>query len=252
MLASNMPSWPDAVRMMPEIVLIAIGTMLMVLEPTLPKGRKSRCGYLALGGLVVALGATFALAGAPEATAFNGMVVLDGFTTFFRAIVIVVGLLTVLCSIDYIERERPGSAEYYRAAAVLDRWPVPDGGVGRADHGLHRPGDLLDRQLRAGRLPAAQRRATTSPPLSTSCSVRSPPAFLLYGVAWIYGATGSTNLTAIREALAGANIDTPFLAVGASAALIFVGLAFKVSAAPFQVWAADVYEGAPAPGDGVS
>ncbi len=70
--------------------------------------------------------------------------------------------------------------------------------------------------------------------------------FLLYGIAWIYGITGSTNLVEIRRALL---IDPgPSLVLtGAAAALMFVGFGFKISAAPFQVWAPDVYQGAPAP-----
>jgi NADH-quinone oxidoreductase subunit N len=73
-------------------------------------------------------------------------------------------------------------------------------------------------------------------------------AFLLYGIALIYGATGATNLVAIRHALLNnADMESAGLLVGASAALLFVGFAFKVSAAPFQIWAPDVYQGAPAP-----
>jgi NADH-quinone oxidoreductase subunit N len=71
-------------------------------------------------------------------------------------------------------------------------------------------------------------------------------AFLLYGIAWIYGATGTTNLSEIQRALGFAG-GTPVGLVGVSAALIFVGLAFKISAVPFQAWAPDVYQGAPAP-----
>jgi NADH-quinone oxidoreductase subunit N len=70
-------------------------------------------------------------------------------------------------------------------------------------------------------------------------------AFLLYGVAWIYGITGSTNLVEIRRVLTDGNMGSMSL-VGVSAALMFVGFAFKISAAPFQVWAPDVYQGAPA------
>src|SRR5574341_570122 len=72
-------------------------------------------------------------------------------------------------------------------------------------------------------------------------------AFLLYGVALIYGATGSTNLAEIRRALSSTEVLPPPLLVAAAAALMFVGFAFKISAAPFQVWAPDVYQGAPTP-----
>ena len=72
--------------------------------------------------------------------------------------------------------------------------------------------------------------------------------FLLYGVAIIYGLTGSTQLPAIRGAMN--TPDTSLMVAGVAAALMFVGLCFKISAAPFQIWAPDVYQGAPAPVSG--
>ncbi|MBV9268630.1 MAG: NADH-quinone oxidoreductase subunit N, partial [Acidobacteriaceae bacterium] len=68
-------------------------------------------------------------------------------------------------------------------------------------------------------------------------------AFLLYGIAWVYGLTGSTNLDNIQTALS----QRPNIMAGLAASLIFVGLAFKVSVAPFQIWTPDVYQGAAAP-----
>src|SRR5204863_10150254 len=69
-----------------------------------------------------------------------------------------------------------------------------------------------------------------------------------YVVSLLYGSTNTVNLTAVRYAIARQSPTAPdptFIAV--AAALIFVGLAFKVSAAPFQIWAPDVYQGAPTP-----
>jgi len=71
-------------------------------------------------------------------------------------------------------------------------------------------------------------------------------AFFLYGVALMFGATGSTNIDAISHALRSSNAPVPLLAYVATA-LMFVGLGFKVAAVPFHVWTPDVYEGAPAP-----
>jgi NADH-quinone oxidoreductase subunit N len=71
-------------------------------------------------------------------------------------------------------------------------------------------------------------------------------AFFLYGVAMVYGATGNINLSLARAVISSPTAPEPIF-VGLAAALIFVGLAFKVSAAPFQVWAPDVYQGAPTP-----
>jgi NADH-quinone oxidoreductase subunit N len=72
-------------------------------------------------------------------------------------------------------------------------------------------------------------------------------AFMLYGVAWIYGLTGSTNLDAVRRAILGGAQDQSGSMLIIATILIFVGFAFKISAAPFHIWAPDVYQGAPAP-----
>jgi NADH-quinone oxidoreductase subunit N len=70
--------------------------------------------------------------------------------------------------------------------------------------------------------------------------------FLLYGIALVYGATGTTNLTVIGERIAMYDLaKTPMLLVGI--ALLLIGFAFKIAAAPFHMWAPDVYEGAPTP-----
>jgi NADH-quinone oxidoreductase subunit N len=71
-------------------------------------------------------------------------------------------------------------------------------------------------------------------------------AFLLYGIALVYGATGSTNLAAIGGRIASLSLgDSPMLLIGI--ALLLVGFGFKLAAAPFHMWAPDVYEGAPTP-----
>src|SRR5689334_21853437 len=69
-------------------------------------------------------------------------------------------------------------------------------------------------------------------------------AFFLYGVALMFGATGSTSIAVIGEKLAAGNSS---LLIYAGVALMFVGLGFKVAAAPFHIWTPDVYEGAPSP-----
>src|ERR687898_1088140 len=70
--------------------------------------------------------------------------------------------------------------------------------------------------------------------------------FLLYGIALIYGATGSTNLNLIAEYLAKQPSEWPLYLVGGGF-LLLIGFAFKVGAAPFHFWVPDVYDGAPTP-----
>ena len=70
-------------------------------------------------------------------------------------------------------------------------------------------------------------------------------AFLVYGIAWIFGATGQTNLQRITEALANPNTDHSAALLGV--VLVLVALGFKIAAVPFQIWVPDVYQGAPTP-----
>jgi len=72
-------------------------------------------------------------------------------------------------------------------------------------------------------------------------------AFFLYGVAWLWGATGTTSLSEVRRLILDPASGVSQTMVAAAAGMLLVGLAFKVSAAPFQMWAPDVYHGAPAP-----
>jgi len=70
--------------------------------------------------------------------------------------------------------------------------------------------------------------------------------FFVYGITWIFGVTGQTNLALVGEALRGLPRSANTAALFAMA-LLFVGLGFKIAAAPFQLWAPDVYQGAPTP-----
>jgi NADH-quinone oxidoreductase subunit N len=70
-------------------------------------------------------------------------------------------------------------------------------------------------------------------------------AFLVYGITWIFGVTGETNLQRITAAFAGGRIDNQAATFGA--VLVLVGLGFKIAAVPFQIWVPDVYQGAPTP-----
>ena len=245
MPADLMPPLADLYRILPEIVLTVAGTLVMVLEPLLRDGRKKVLGYIALAGLLAALWAT-AAAHAQAGLAFRGMIVVDGFATFFRALVLVVGLLTVLCSLQYIQRERPESGEYY----ALLLYSLAGQCLMAASNefimifiGLEI--SSIASYVLAGYLRTDRRNAEAAIKYFLLGSFAT--AFLLYGIAWIFGVTGTTGLGGVREALLNRADAPPAVLVGLSVALVFVGFAFKVSAAPFQAWAPDVYQGAPAP-----
>jgi NADH-quinone oxidoreductase subunit N len=245
MPANLMPSAEDLVRVLPEILLAAAGIAAMALEPVLRPERKRLLGWLALGALLAALWGT-AVANLFPGPAFRAMIVVDGFATFFRALVIAVGALAVLCSLHYLERERADSGEYYALllfSVVGQSLMAASGELIMIFIGLEI--SSISTYVLAGYLRDDPRNNESAIKYFLLGSFAT--AFLLYGIAWIYGITGSTDLAEIRRILSSAELAPSGALVGVSAALMFVGFAFKVSAAPFQVWAPDVYQGAPAP-----
>ncbi len=243
MLVSALFNPQDALRFLPEIILTIMGTLLMVLDPLIHKRASNAFGHISLAALVAALGASVYAYTIPG-PAFGGMLMVDGFATFFRVLVIVVGIMTVLPSYRFLARQGAETSEYH----ALLLFSIAGQCLMAASNDLIMVFIGLEissiaSYILAGYLRDDQRCNESA--LKYFLLGSFATAFFLYGVALIYGATGSVNLLIVRRAVLHQAADPVFLAV--AAALMFVGLAFKVSAAPFQVWAPDVYQGAPTP-----
>jgi NADH-quinone oxidoreductase subunit N len=241
---SFMPSNAEYLRILPEIILTVAGTLIMFLEAALKDRQKSVLAPITLLALFAALVGTIVAYGDPG-YAFHDMVIVDGFATFFRVLVIAVGILAVLASTEYLRRENANAGEFL--ALIL--FSVAGQSL------MSAAGELIiifigleissiASYIMAGYLRDDKRNNEAA--LKYFLLGSFATAFLLYGIAWIYGATGTTNLAEVRRALSMSGAPSLTI-VGAAAALMFVGFGFKISAAPFQVWAPDVYQGAPAP-----
>jgi NADH-quinone oxidoreductase subunit N len=236
-----MPTGAEYFRVLPEILLTLFGVLIMFLEAVLPENSKSILSKVAGVGLLAALAAAYFT---DPGMAFQGMLVIDNFATFFRILVIAIGFLTVFASSDYLRREGQAGGEYY----MLILFSVVGQCVMATANELIMIFIGLEISSIASYVLAGYLRddaRNNESALKYFLLGSFATAFLLYGVAWIYGASGSTNLTTIRGELINGNV--PIVMAATAAALILVGLAFKVSAVPFQVWAPDVYQGAPAP-----
>jgi NADH-quinone oxidoreductase subunit N len=239
-----MPTNAEYMRFLPEIILTLAGVLIMFLEAVLPDGRTKTNAFapVAVLGLVAAL---FAAATADAGTGFHDMLIVDTFGTFFRVLVIGVGILAVFSSSEYLQRENAPGGEFYALLlfSVMGQCVmVTANELIMIFIGLEI--SSIASYILAGYLRDDRRNNESA--LKYFLLGSFATAFLLYGVAWIYGITGSTNLEAVRHAIETPGFDS-FALAGVAAALIFVGLGFKISAAPFQVWAPDVYQGAPAP-----
>jgi NADH-quinone oxidoreductase subunit N len=239
-----MPAGIEYYRLLPEIVLTLFGTLIMFLEAAMRDDQKRVFPTISIVGLLLGLWTAYMADGARGA-AFQQMILVDAFATFFRLLVILVGLLAVLCSTDYLRNEKQHGGEYY--ALVL--FSVVGQCLMAASNELIMIFIGLEISSIASYILAGYLRddaCNNESALKYFLLGSFATAFMLYGVAWIYGATGSTNLAEINRALS-APAPPPIGLAGTAAALILVGLAFKISAAPFQGWAPDVYQGAPAP-----
>src|SRR6202140_306694 len=242
-LPGLLPQGADYMRILPELVLSLCGMLVMVVDPLLDEDNSHQAlGGIALIGTLAALASTFWMAQYPG-TAFWNMVRVEGFSVFFHYLVIAIAAVVILSSFEYLRVQRIRAGEYYGLILF--------GTVGMCLMSSAIELVLIFVALEISSistyvLAGLRRREASSSESSLKYFLLGSfaTAFFLYGVALMFGATGSTNIDAVSQVLRSGNV--PVLAYLATA-LMVVGLGFKVASAPFHVWTPDVYEGAPAP-----
>ena len=240
----TIPQAVEYLRILPEIVLTVFGMAIMLLDPLLDD-RQSRktLGAIGLVGSIAAIAATLVQAQYPG-LAFSNMVHVDPFSLFFHFLVTTVTAIVILTSYDYMEVQQIRAGEYYGLILF--------GAVGMCLMSSAVELVLIFIALEISSistyiLAGFRRRSAASSESSVKYFLLGSFAtsFFLYGVALMFGATGSTSLEQIGQILRPEQQGPALVYV--AIALMFVGLGFKVAAAPFHVWTPDVYEGAPAP-----
>lgn len=222
-------------------------TGLVVLLRDLFIGERESKGMLAvlsLVGLGLAAGEAVLLWGASE-SAFNESLVLDNFAIFFTVIFLLIAGLTILSSIQYVRQTGIHEGEFY--ALVLFATVGMILMAGANDLIVFFLG-LETMSLAVYVLAGIWRADSRSSEAAMKYFIMGAFAtgFVLYGIALIYGAAGSTNLNRIAAYLAEQPREWPLYLVGGGF-LLLAGFAFKVGAVPFHFWVPDVYEGAPTP-----
>ena len=233
----------DLIRVLPEVLLGGFAILIMVFEPFVPARRKSLLGWFALFGIISA-GAGAVWMSQQMGLAFSGSVSADHFSLYFIYLFLLIAALTILGSIQYLEREGLSQGEFY-ALTLL------------ATLGMCLMASSLDLILIFLGLETASistyilagyrkhDRRSNEASLKYFLLGSFATAFFLYGIAFVYGLSGTTNLVDLHNHLIGPGANSTFATV--ALLLMFVGLGFKVSTAPFQIWTPDVYQGAPAP-----
>ncbi len=238
-----MPVGVPAVTLLPiapALVLGATAAVLLLLDLLPPRDRKEHLGLVGLGGVVATLVTVLLLWGSPR-QAFGGMVVLDNYALFFDVTIAYATGLVLLLSMDYIRRNGIETGEYYAliyfsAMGMMLLTSAADLIV------IFLAVELMSLSLYVLAGFFSGRLASSESSMKYFLLGAFATGFLLYGIALIYGATGTTNLEQISTAAVGLGRD-PLLVIGFG--LLLVGFGFKISSVPFHMWAPDVYEGAP-------
>jgi NADH-quinone oxidoreductase subunit N len=231
----------DLVTLLPELILAALVLVIIAVDLFLPRQRKGWLTPLTVAGLVLA-GAACVVVWDINERVYSGFYVVDDLAVFFKATTIVIGILSTLFAPSYLRTRRiplgefnmvlvsaligmcvlASSADFVTLFIGLELMTMPSYLL----TGLHK----TDRYSNEGGLKYFLLGSFAS-------------AIVLFGIAWVYGLTGTTNIEAVAQAIGGDL--TPALMV--AVAFLTVGGTFKIAAVPFHYWTPDAYQGAPTP-----
>jgi len=239
----DLSSQLQSVSILPEIILSVFGIIVMLADPFMAAQTSRRpLGIVAFVGTLAALAASFYQIGF-QGTSYFHVIRVDTFSVFFHVVVIAIAGLAILASLDYLDKEGIRAGEFY---GLILFGTVGMGLLSSAIELLMLFIALEISSISTYILAGFRRRiaASTESSLKYFLLGSFATGFFLYGVALIYGATGSTNIATIADVLSKGSVQPiTYLAL----ALMFIGMGFKVASAPFHVWTPDVYEGAPSP-----
>jgi NADH-quinone oxidoreductase subunit N len=228
--------------LLPEIVLTTGTLVLLVADVLTPSGRDGWLAWLALAVLGATGLALVPMAGATTTVA-RGLMAVDGFGLFFKALFLLSAALTVLLSRRYLEIERVGAGAYYFLVltATLGMM-VMAAGIDLVTLFIGLETMAVSFYVLAGYLKPNRR--SNEAAIKYFVLGAFSLGILLYGMSVLYALGGSTQLRELAIALASTDRS---LALTLGVLLVAAGMGFKIAAVPFHTWAPDVYEGAPTP-----
>ncbi len=241
---------PDYGLLAPQLIVFGLALLLMILDAFMPKARHfTVLTVVSLIGYAAAMVALYWQDGKNEST-FKGLFRSDGLTVFLSVVLLTVAILTVMTSASYVDRleGRMPIGEFYvlLAFSILGALLVSSAGnIVMVFVGIELS------SLATYVLTAFARRRTSSLEGAIKYFLLGifASAILIYGLAWIYGITGSTDLDQIAVQIQGAvqSGDSRQPEILFAVLLVIVGLGFKIAAVPFHMWTPDAYDGAPTP-----
>ncbi len=234
----------DFLLLIPEFMATGLAFGVLTLDFFLKGERKRWLGFVAAAGLAVTLAVTLIWQWGVSGSLYDGMLSIDGYTLFFRALFLLMGAVAILSSVEYVHRNLGYAGEYYAImifTVVGMMLMAASGELLTAYISLELLSFGLYALVSFDRYNPKSNEAGTKYILLGAVS----SALLLFGISQVFGLFGTTRFDEMAEALRVADGIAPGAIVGLG--LILAGLGFKVAAVPFHMWAPDVYEGAPIP-----
>ncbi len=231
----------DLVAILPELIVIGAACLVLALDPLTPPSRKDWLAWLSVAALAACAHLTVSRMGT-SVSAFSDLVILDPYAGFWKLLLYGVTGFTILLSLAYLKAERLNLGEYYGFILLsLVGMMVMVSAADLLTIYLGMELMSLSLYVLAGfkRFEARSLEAAAKYFVLGSFS----SGMLLYGISLLYGASGSTRLSAVAAAVTARGLDDPMLAL--AMILLAVGFGFKIAAVPFHMWTPDVYEGSP-------
>jgi NADH-quinone oxidoreductase subunit N len=239
-----------------EIAVLVLGMAVLLIEAFVTKIDKRVLAFVAIVGLALVLVASFFVAPSPlttKATGFWSFYTADRFAIFFKQFVLLTTIVVLIMMIDYapvLRRFLPGATQQPGLGEFFALPIFTCVGLMYLVSAVDFVFIFVSLELVTISfyvLVSFTRRNPLTLEAGTKYLVLSAlsTAFLVYGIAWIFGLTGETNLQRITEVMANPATDRTAALLGI--VLVFVALGFKIAAVPFQIWVPDVYQGAPTP-----
>ncbi len=226
-----------------ELAVIGLALALLLLDLWTPPRFKDAFGAIAAVGLLLILGLSCTVSGDTSNVGFSGMFVQDGLALFFKRLFLAAGVLVILMAAEFRDRIAQGIAEFYvlllmALAGMMFAASANDFVM------VFVAVEMMSVSFYI--LVSFQRSRMNSLEAGVKYLILSAlaAAFLVFGIALIFGAGNTTNFAALGAAEARLALNKVFLL---GVLLVLLGLAFKIAAFPLQMWAPDVYQGAPTP-----
>jgi NADH-quinone oxidoreductase subunit N len=226
-----------------DVAVVALGLGILLADLWTPTAEKRKLGWLAALVLGLVLAGSFKLHGDAAQTAFDGMYVLDSLALFFKRFFLLTAIIVLVMSVEFADRIETGISEFYAMilfalAGMMFSASANDFSLLFVSIELITVTFYILTSFQRGRL------------LSLEAGVKYlilgslSSAFMVYGIALVFGITGKLNFAAI-SAMGSTLVGNKVFLFGIL--LVLVGIGFKIAVFPAQIWAPDVYQGSPTP-----